>query len=189
MIIAVLFVSVTLVKSFAETVSTSSIPVTATINGQNSINVTISKVVNSIWSTASSIDFGTLTYNSTNSIFTAPNYYALDVTVASNSDSWTVTHTANSVSDGNGNTLDSNINVGFVKQTGNTTYSNLTNGYVSFANSNAKSYSKTDLSSGWLRIYYGIGTGSGDNTGVTPINATKPAGTYTGSVVLTLTTS
>ena len=188
-VVAVVFVLATLVSGFAQSVSTPSIPVTATIGSQNSINVTISKIVNTTWSAASSIAFGTLTYNSTYSIFTAPSYYALDVAVASNANSWTVTHTANSINDGNGNTLDSNINVGFVRQTGNTTYSNLTNGYVSYANSNAKSYTSTQLSGGWLRIYYGLGDGNGDYTGVTPVTTSKPAGNYTGSVVLTLTTS
>jgi len=39
---------------------------------------------------------------------------------------------------------------------------------------------------GWLRIYYGIGTGSGDVTGVTPVTLAQPVDTYSGSVTLTL---
>jgi hypothetical protein len=186
--VAVMFVLAILVSAFAQ-VSTPSIPVTASIGGQNSINVTINRIVNTTWTTASSIAFGLLSYNSTNRIFTAPAYYALDVNIASNAANWTVTHTANTIGDGLGNNLDSNINVGFVRQTGNTTFTNLTNGYVSYSNSTAKSYTSSALSGGWLRIYYGLGTGSGDYAGVTPITTAKPAGNYTGSVVLTLTSS
>jgi hypothetical protein len=59
----------------------------------------------------------------------------------------------------------------------------------SFANSNSKAFTKAQLAGGWLRIYYGIGTGEAgkDAAGVTPIGLDTPAGTYAGSVTITLT--
>jgi hypothetical protein len=129
------------------------------------------------------VDFGTLTYDSDYHIFRANAYYAVDVGVGSNAPSWSVSHTPNSVTNGTDN-LDNNINVSFVKQLDDTTSSDLVK--VSFANS-SKSFSKTLLAGGWLRIYYGIATGSGDNSGVVPITTDKPYGTYQGSAVLTLT--
>ena len=174
---------------FAQSTTTlPAIPVKAQILSSNGISVTISKVTSSGFVPDTSIDFGQLTLDTTNHIFICSWYYALDVTVNSNSSNWTITHAANSVS-GAGTDLNSNINVTFIRQLTSNTSADLTNGKVSYLNSNGKSYSKTDFPTGWLRIYYGIATASSDNTGVSVIGATKPAGTYTGSVVLSLTTS
>ena len=82
------------------------------------------------------------------------------------------------------------MNVTFVQQTPDPNNAS-TLQYISYASSNNVSYTKTQIGTGnWLRIYYGIGTGDPlkpDATGVTPIGADKPAGTYTGSVTITLT--
>jgi hypothetical protein len=71
---------------------------------------------------------------------------------------------------------------------------------VSFAESGTnKSFSKTQLkegaTQGWLRIYYGIGTGNkvttdqctDDAPNVVPIGMDKPYGDYAGAATLTLT--
>jgi hypothetical protein len=83
--------------------------------------------------------------------------------------------------------------VTFVKQTSSTVGTELQK--VSFGDSQNIAYTKAQLAGGWLRIYYGVGTGEVDSVtklgkdapGVTPIGLDTPAGTYTGSVTLTLT--
>lgn len=149
------------------------------------LSVTVSKVVGGVFSSASSINFGTLVLDSVNNIYTTSDksYYAVDIGVTDTT-AWTLTHTRSSLISG-GNNLDSNVNVTFVKQTA-TTGTELSK--FSFDLSNAKAFTKTELAGGWLRIYYGLGTGStGDATGVTAIGLDKPAGTYTGAVIITLT--
>jgi hypothetical protein len=112
-------------------------------------------------------------------------YYAVDVYVQDNTgQTWTLTHTRQSLKSGT-NTLDNNVNVTFAKQ-GSESGVDLSK--VSFANSNNKAYTKTDLGTGnHLRIYYGLATGSKDAPGASPIGINQPAGTYTGSVTITLT--
>lgn len=151
------------------------------------LSVTVSKVVGTVFSSASAISFGTLELDPVNNIY-APadkSYYALDIGVQDNSGTvWTVTHTRNSLANGTNN-LNDKVNVTFNKQTSGSAASELQK--VSFADSNSVAYTKTALAGGWLRIYYGLGTGTGDATGVTPIGLDTPAGTYTGSVTITLT--
>jgi hypothetical protein len=170
------------VNAFAATSQT--VNVSATVPTTNGLSISIHKIVGSTWSDASAISFGTLVWNSTNSMFLPADgeYYALDVNVTNNSSSWTVTHTRNSLASGSNN-MDNNVNVTFVKAT-DTDESQLQK--VSFNNSQGVAYAKSALSGGWLRIYYGIATGSGDASGVSILGASTVAGTYTGSVTLTL---
>lgn len=150
------------------------------------LTVGINKVTGSVWTpNQTAIAFGTLTWDSINSIFLPASYYAVDIGVVDNTGTaWTVTHTRNSLANGTNN-IDNKVNVSFNKQTSDTASTLLQK--VSFGNSNSIAYTKAQLTGGWLRIYYGIGTGSGDATGVTPIGLDTPAGTYTGSVTITLT--
>lgn len=183
-VVLVVLLGVASVSCFAG--DTKTVTVKAVILQQNGLSVSISKIVvpGDTWFPGqSSVDFGTLTFDTTFNIFRASAYYAVDVGNNSNAADWTVTHTPNSITSGLAN-LDSNVNVSFMKQTSDTTATELSK--VSFANS-SKAYTKSQLSGGWLRIYYGIASGSGDNTGVTPITTDKPYGTYQGSAVLTLT--
>jgi len=164
------------------------VDVKAYIPQQNGLSVSISRVdaATETWTPASAIDFETLVFDNVNKIFTAKCYYALDVGVTSTNPDWTVTHTATSVINGS-ESLDNNVNVVFVKQLTNTTYSILTK--LSYANSNNQAFTKTQLSGGWLRIYYGIATGEAgkDSPGTTPIPGTKTYGNYQGQVTFTLT--
>ncbi|MDD2751617.1 MAG: hypothetical protein PHN59_00600 [Candidatus Omnitrophica bacterium] len=169
-----------------------SITVMASIPGVSSaLDVTVSQVnaSNDVFLQSGPnlpIDFGTLALDPVNSIFTSQFYYAVDLGVNTNTGSaWTLTHTANSIQKDATNNLDSNVNVTFVKQTSSSNGSVLQK--VSYANSNNVAYTSTQLTGGWLRLYYGIGTGSGDASGVTPIGANKPSGTYAGTVLITLT--
>ena len=115
--------------------------------------------------------------------------YAIDVGVRDNSGTnWTLTHTRSSIKKHATNNLDDHINVTFVKQTDSAT--GTVDKYVSFADSNNVSYTKSDLDNKWLRVYYGIGMDDPDKpdaTGVTPVPLSQAAGTYNGSVTFTLT--
>ena len=183
--------------------------ITANIDPQDGLDVHITKVTNGQWPPAgtpseSSIAFGTLTYDSTNHIFLPNCYYAVDVGVLSNAADWTVTHTISSMINQSGFSanLDHNVNVTFARtenvvdpNTGEVTGTNDTIlDKITFAESNNRSYTKSQLSSGWLRIYYGIATGNKNpSNGTTdapnalPITTDKPAGNYVGSVTITLT--
>lgn len=153
------------------------------------LTVDISKVTGTVWTPGQTlINFGTLVYDPLTNIFLPDSYYAVDIGVTDNSGTaWTVTHTRNSLVSG-ANNLDSKVNVAFNKQTSSTVGTELSK--FSFGDSNAKAFTKAMLLGGWLRIYYGIGTGDPakpDASGVTPIGLDTPAGTYTGSVTITLT--
>lgn len=160
--------------------------VTASIPQQNTLTVGVSKVVGTTWTPATSLDFGGLVFDPTNKIFVADYSYAVDVRINSNALDWTVTHKTTSISNGSDN-LDSNINVTFVKQIDNANGTTLDK--ISFANSNNKAYTKTQIGSGWLRVYYGIATGNAakDVAGTIPITSVKGFGSYQGNVTFTLT--
>lgn len=153
------------------------------------LTVTVSKVVGTTWTPATSISFGTLAWDPTNHIFLPNCYYAADIGVVDNSGTvWTVTHTRTSLAGSAGGNLDNKVNVSFNKQTDDTHGTELQK--VSYGNSQSIAYTKTQLSGGWLRIYYGVGTGDPahpDAPGVTPIGLDTPAGTYNGTVTITLT--
>ncbi len=153
-----------------------------------SLSVGVSKITGSTWTSATSISFGTLTWNTTNHIFLADSYFAVDIGVVDNSGTaWTITHTRTSLA-GNGSNLDNKVNVSFNKQTDSTHATELQK--VSYGNSQSVAYTKAQLAGGWLRIYYGVGTGDPakpDAAGVTPIGIDTPAGTYNGTVTITLT--
>lgn len=151
------------------------------------LNVVVSKIVGDVWTPATSMAFGTLVWNATNKIFLPPMYYAIDVGVTDNTGSaWTVTHTRTNLAGGTTN-INNKVNVSFVKQTGDITFTPLQK--VSYGNSNSIVYTKAALAGGWLRVYYGIGTGDPakpDALGVTPIGLDTPAATYSGSITITL---
>ncbi len=183
----ILFLALVFCASGAFASSSQTVTVSATVPTTAGLSVTINKVVGSTWNAASSIAFGTLAWDSTNQLFKPADdsYYVLDVDVTDNSGTtWTLTHTRQSLASGT-NKLDDNLNVTFYKQTSSSSGTQLSK--VSFDDSDNVAYSKTSLSGGWLRIYYGIATGSGDASGVTTLGASTVAGTYTGSVTITLT--
>ena len=170
-------------------IKTQTVTVNATVpTVATGLTVGISKVTGTVWTAGqTSIGFGSLVYNSLTNIFLPDSYYAVDIGVTDNTTTaWTVTHTRASLLSGT-NSLDSKVNVSFNKQTSSTVGTQLK--YTSFGNSNSIAFTKATLLGGWLRIYYGIGTGDPakpDASGVTPIGLDTPAGTYTGSVTITL---
>ncbi|MCM8793724.1 MAG: hypothetical protein NC898_04585 [Candidatus Omnitrophica bacterium] len=163
----------------------SEIKVKINIPNISMLQVNITKIENGDWQPSSNIDFDTLTYDPQLHIFRANSYYALDVGIICNEPDWTITHTVTAFSNGR-DTLDENVNVMFMKQ-------NQAGGEeiakYKFANSNV-SFNKVLFRNGeWLRIYYGIATGSlGDAPGAKPITLEKSSGNYSGSVILSLIT-
>ncbi|MCQ9208197.1 MAG: hypothetical protein NG712_02330 [Omnitrophica bacterium] len=164
-------------------------PVTATIATMSELDVTVSRIIGDTWTPdLSSLDFGTLEWDDTDSIFRSQGgrYYAVDAGVVDNTGSWTITHTSSSITNGTDN-LDNNINVVFIDEFGNAGDADILD-KLSYADANGQSYTKADFTSGrWLRIYYGLATGENDATGVEVIGVEKSTGTYTGSITLTLT--
>ena len=195
-LICMIFVVVALCVTNAFAATSQTVNVNATVPTMaGGLIVTVSKVTGTDWTPATSISFGTLTWDPVNSIFLPASYFAVDVGVTENSGSaWTVTHTRTSLA-GNGTNLDNKVNVSFNKQTSSAVGTELSK--FSFGLSNSKAFTKAELAGGWLRIYYGVGTGGTvgnvvggtpiDASGVTPIGLDTPAGTYTGSVTITLT--
>jgi len=167
-------------------------PTTVTVNATiptmaGGLNVSVSKVVGTVWTAASQISFGTLVWDTVNNIFLPNCYYAVDIGVTDNSGNpWTITHTRSSLLGPGGANIDDKVNVSFNKQTSSTVGTELAK--YSFGNSNSKAFTKATLLNGWLRIYYGVGTGEPgkDAPGVTPIGLGTAAGTYTGSITITL---
>jgi len=174
------------VASLCHAATTQNVTVKANIPQMNSLSVTVSRITasNDDWNSATSMDFGTLNFDNVNHIFRSNYYYAIDVGANTNAANWTLTHTRSSITNGSAN-LNDKVNVSFVKQINDTTDIPLDK--LSYQNSHNKSYSKANLSGGWLRIYYGLGTGLDDAPGVTPIGSDTPYGNYQGSVTLTLT--
>jgi hypothetical protein len=171
--------------------SSQTVTVNATVAAvTGGLTIAISKVDSSsgVWTpNQTAVNFGTLNWDSTNKIFMPTCYYALDISVTDNTGTaWTLTHTRASLANG-ANNLNNKVNVSFNKQTDGSTATELQK--VSYGNSQNVAYTKAQLSGGWLRIYYGIGTGQSgkDAPGVTPIGLDTLAGTYTGSVTITLT--
>ncbi|MCX5699732.1 MAG: hypothetical protein NTX01_08570 [Candidatus Omnitrophica bacterium] len=182
------------VVAFCATSARADLAQTVTVNANiatlaDGLNVTVNKVIDTVWNVDTSINFDTLAWDTVNQIFLPNCYYAVDIVVSDNTATeWTVTHTRASLVGPGGANIDDKVNVVFVKQTSPSVGIELKK--LSFASSNDVAYAKTFLVGGWLRIYYGVGTGDPakpDAPGVTPIGLDSPAGTYTGSVTITLT--
>jgi hypothetical protein len=168
------------------------IRIAASILDAHSMSVVLSKVVGSSWTTITDLvgtgmDFGQLT-KGPDDIYRPGAYFVIDAPVTTNHPTWTVTHTRTNFQRDASTNLNNNVNVTFVKvANSNSAETQLTNGYVSYGNSNSKTYNQTDLLDSRLRIYYGIANGTtGNASGVTPITSTTPAGNYSGTVTLTL---
>ncbi|MDD5132081.1 MAG: hypothetical protein PHH44_05410 [bacterium] len=182
----VMFLAVMAIASIAFAADTETVQVRANIPSQSALNVTISKVVGTVFTTATAVDFGNLVLDPTYNIFKTSDgsYYAVDCGVNSNATNWTVTHTVTSMANGTAN-LNNNINVTFMNQQSTSTGVQLAK--LSYSGSNGRVINRSDITAGgWIRIYYGLATGSGDATGVSVIPATATSGAYAGTVTLTL---
>ena len=194
--LAVVVVTFSLTGAWAAKTQTVNVnAVVPTIAG--GITLKIYKVTGTTFTPATSINFGSLVWNQAYNHFETDGgfHYAVDVSVIQNTGvNWTLTHTRQSLKKDATNNLDSHVNVAFnqvVKSDDGKTDIDTNLQKVSFADSNGIAYTKTQLGQGgWLRLYYGIGGADPkqpDASGVTPIDFDSPAGTYTGSVTITLT--
>lgn len=165
--------------------------VKAKIASTSGITVNIAKVVGSVYTFGqAAVDFGQLALTGGNFVPADGGFYAVDVGVNSNA-TWTITHTRTDFAliGSPATNLNNNVNVTFVNQPGTTgTPTTLTNGFVSYGNSNNFAITKAMISTGFYpRIYYGIASGTGDAAGVVAIPSTQAAGNYLGTVTLSLT--
>ncbi len=189
--VAVLLASAVLGLGLAYAQTTSkNVVIKAQIPSQEGLSVAISRIdKNNNWHTADEIFFNSLHYNTDYGIFLSDDYYAVDVGVLSNAVDWTLSYTATSVVGPNNYKLDKHINVTFVKQISDSEAQELTK--VTYGDAlGPLSFNKADLQGGWLRIYYGIATGDQqtDAPGAAPITTDVPAGLYSGTITITLTT-
>jgi hypothetical protein len=167
------------------------IRIAASIGDTHSMLVALNKVQGATWTPITDLvglgmDFGLLTKGADN-VFRSDVYFVVDAPVTSNHPTWTITHTRTNFQKDASNNLNDNTNVKFIK-VDNTTNAEtlLSNGFVSYTNSQSKVYANTDLTGSRLRIYYSLASGSGDATGVSVITSAKAAGNYSGTVTLTL---
>ena len=173
--------------TFAQTVTVVEGPyeVKASIGVENTISVNIMRVIGTTESTASSIDFGQLTLDTAQGIYTADRFYIAYVGVTSNASSWTLSHAHSSCVNQTTLTenLDTNIKVTFADVVG-TTETIITGGERSFLNSDI---TLSQFTAGhYLKVYYGIVDTADTTIGVTPILAAAAPGIYSGSVTFTL---
>ena len=79
--LAVAFCAVNAFAATSQTVNVSAI--VPTVNG---LSVSVHKIVGTVWTTASAVEFGTLTWDSENNIFLPSDgaYFVLDATVSNN---------------------------------------------------------------------------------------------------------
>jgi hypothetical protein len=198
--VCIIMVSVLAVVAFAG--DAVHFDVKARITSSTAVTVNIAKVVGSGTSAVftwgqSAVDFGQLSLDTANNVYRPADggYYAVDVSANNNTGSWTLLHTTSPVNlqGSTANpipTLSDKINVTFVKQPTSTnltgTASTLTGGYLSYANSNSFQVTSGTIGTGYyLRIYYGIGTGTTGEPAVA-VPATQPSGNYVGQVTLTI---
>lgn len=171
---------------------------TTTVPSTSVLSIGISKVVGTVFTPGqTSMDFGLLTYDPAFKIYRGPHYFAVDVGINSNALGWNLAHSKTSFAKGIDN-LDTHVNVTFVKYNGITEVP-ITSpaGKVSYLNSTLTINKSTAgfAANDWLRVYYGIATGTTvatpgnpiDNPSVTPVPVTQPFGAYAGVVTYTLT--
>lgn len=188
-LVAVIMVLAMVSLSFAST----SVRIAATIGETHQLNVVLNKVIGSTWTEITDLagqgmDFGSLTKDSDN-VFRSNAYFVIDAPVVSNKSGWTITHTATDFAKDSSNNLNANTNVKFIKvdNTNNAETQLASNGYISYGVAKTRAaITQSELSGGRLRVYYSIASGSGDASGVSVITTSKPTGTYTGTVTLTL---
>lgn len=171
---------------------TKDIIIKATVPQTQGLSIAISRVRNingqEVWTPAQEISFDDLEYNSENHIFLAKSYYVVDVGVNSNASTWTISYNATSIVGPNNYKLDHHVNLVGVKQKTDSEYTVI--GRAAYGDALSFVITKSQLDGGWLRLYYGIATGdsSVDSPNTTPITTDVPAGIYTGSITITLTT-
>lgn len=144
---------------------------------------------------ATSLDFGTLTFDTVNSIWVADKYFTVFLLATTSGRAYTIQQTNNGVTSTGGN-LNSNLLMTPDYQTADK-IGNVAQGLLPAGDSiGAKSlsygtnkviYNGNSGESRIARSYYGLATGAaGEPAGSLPITTNKPAGTYTGTVTFSV---
>jgi hypothetical protein len=145
---------------------------------------------------STSIDFGTLTFDTTNSIWVPSKYFSVFLLPTSSGRAYTLQQTNNGVTAPAGSNLNSNLimtpdyqtadEIGGVPQGLMPAGDSLGVPALSYG-ANKIIYTGNAGESRIVRSYYGIATGApGEPTGAQPITSSKPAGTYTGTVTFSV---
>lgn len=186
------------------------ITLSATVPPATGIQLTVTPVnaTTNVWNTGatvvnpSTITFGTLTYNTTNSIYLPANYYAIDIGTTGGAGSPTVAVTyveGTGTANPNGvatNGLGTKSTATFVTTSGsgsNTTDTQTSLSKKRLIDLTGSAGELTSIPSGsWERVYVGIWTGTtvapADPANGKPFSNTDIAGTYSGALTFTVVT-
>lgn len=146
--------------------------------------------------TGTALTFGTMTYDSTNKIWKAPNFFGIDIANAgAGAPNVTVAYAEGSkpVNQVQGLGYKATMTfkkVVYVNATTNTESDYATHPMKALKDVTGENITSAQTSGGWLRLYVGISTGdkTKDTVGV-PFTNADMAGTYTGTITITATTT
>ena len=183
-------------------------PQTFTVKAQVPLSSSVGITVNSVNSTGTAIftpvsgttlDFGTLTFNSTNQIYQPNHYFSIDVAPISGAGApdTTITYTEGTNPNGTTNGLGMKTTATFDKEV----YVNSTTNTETLLSEGKKRLIDlatpglhvpyTEVSGGWLRVYVGVWVGStaspADPSNGQPFSNADQAGTYTGTLLISAT--
>jgi hypothetical protein len=145
---------------------------------------------------ATSLDFGTLTFDTTNHIWIADKYFTVFLIASTSGKAYTLQQTNNGVVATGGGDLNSNMIMTPDNQT-NDQIAGVPQGLMPAGDSlgtaalsfgtNKIIYNGNSGLSRIVRSYYGLSTGApGEPTGSLPITTNKPSGTYNGTVTFSV---
>jgi hypothetical protein len=144
--------------------------------------------------TGTTLTYSPLSFNSTNNVFLANNYFTLDVAVTgAGAPQTTVSYVAGSVPTGATSTLGSNSSLAYDKEVYTSSSTPPTQstipGFPTVVLSSlttAQTVPYTSVNGGWLRLYMGLCTGntSTDPAGCKPFSGADAVGSYTGSLTV-----
>lgn len=145
---------------------------------------------------ATSIDYGTLTFDTTNNIWVASSYYTVFLLPSTSGRAYTLQQTNAGIVSTGGSNLNSNL-IMTPDYISNDTIGGIAQGLMPAGDSlgpaalsygtNKVIYNGNSGESRIIRSYYGLATGAaGEPTGALPITTSKQAGTYTGTVTFSV---
>lgn len=148
---------------------------------------------------ATSLDFGTLTFDTTNNIWVASKYFSVFLIASTSGRAYTLQQTNNGVVSTGTNNLNSNLimtpdyqsadQLGGSPQGLMPAGDSLGSASLSLG-TNRIIYNGVAGQTRIVRAYYGIATGAaGEPTGAQPVTTNQPAGTYTGTIIFSVVLS
>ncbi|MEI6437820.1 MAG: hypothetical protein WCO69_03605 [Candidatus Omnitrophota bacterium] len=144
--------------------------------------------------TGTNLTFGTMTYDTTNKIWTAPNYFGIDIAnIGAGSPNVTVAYAEGSKPVNQVNGLGYKATATFKKlvyvdATHNTESDYGTHAAKALKDVTSENITSAQTAGGWLRVYVGLSTGEAGKPGE-PFTNADMSGTYTGTLTITATAS